>query len=88
MAHERTSEHLETCWRVVDGSTSRILTCSLFGASTAGVELRVGYLLDVPLHSETVVDINAARALAQSWLKALRGGLSPRDLQHWNVYRK
>jgi hypothetical protein len=86
MAKKRRSEHLETCWRVVEGSTSRILTCSVFSASTSGVELRVGYVIDVPLHSETVADIDAARALAQNWLNALRGGTSPRNLRNWNVY--
>ena len=85
MANERRSEHLETCWRVVEGSTTRILTCSVFNVSTSGLELRVGYLLDVPLYSETVADVDAARALAQNWLKALRGGTSPRNLRNWNV---
>jgi hypothetical protein len=85
MAKERKSEHLETCWRVVEGSTARILTCSLFNVSTSGLELRVGYLRDVPLHSERVADIHAARALAENWLKAMRGGTSPRNLRNWNV---
>jgi len=69
----------------VEGSTTRILTCSVFNVSTSGLELRVGYLLDVPLYSETVADVDAARALAQNWLKALRGGTSPRNLRNWNV---
>ena len=85
MANERRSEHLETCWRVVEGSTTRILTCAVFGASTSGLELRVGYLLDVPLHSEKVANIHAARALAQNWLTAMRGGTSPRNLRNRNV---
>ena len=85
MANERSSEHVETCWRVVEGSTARIVTCAVFDASTSGLELRVGYLLDVPLHSEIVADIHAARALAQNWLAAMRGGTSLRNLQNWNV---
>ena len=85
MANERRSEHLETCWRVVEGSTARILTCAVFSVSTSGLELRVGYLFDVPLHSEMVADIHAARALAQNWLTAMRGGTSPRNLRNRNV---
>ena len=76
---------METCWRVVEGSTTRILTCSVFSVSISGLELRVGYLRDVPLHSERVADIHAARALAQNWLEAMRGGASPRNLRKWNV---
>jgi hypothetical protein len=49
------------------------------------LELRVGYLLEVPLHSERVTDIQAARALAQNWLTAMRGGISTRNLRNRNV---
>jgi hypothetical protein len=76
---------LETYWRVVEGSTTRILTCSVFNVSTSGLELRVGYMLDVPIHSESVADVQAARALAQNWLNAMRGGTSPRNLRNWKV---
>jgi len=38
----------------------------------AGVELRLGYLVDVPLHSRMMRDIDSARALAQNWLDAVR----------------
>ena len=85
MTNERRSDHLETCWRVVEGSTTRMLKCGVFQVSTSSLELRVGYLLDVPLHSESVADIHAARALAQDWLTAMRGGTSPRNLRNWNV---
>jgi len=77
MTDSNTCAHVETCWRVVEGSTTRILTCSIVGVSASSLELRVGYLLDVPLHSERVADIHAARALAQTWLKAMRSGASP-----------
>ena len=88
MANERRSEALETCWRVIEGSTARILTCAVVNVSTSAFELRVGYLLDVPLHSERVADIHAARTLAQHWLNAMRGGTSPRNLRNWNVDSK
>jgi hypothetical protein len=86
MANERRSERLETCWRVVEGSTTRILTCSVFDVFTAGVELRVGYFLDAPLHSEMVADIQAARALAQNWLTAMRHGSASRNSPNRNFY--
>jgi len=85
MTNERKAGHLETCWRVVEGSTTRILKCAVFHISASGLELRVGYMLDVPLHSESVADIHAARALAQDWLTAMRGGASPRNLRNRNV---
>ena len=85
MTNERRSEQLETCWRVVEGSTARILTCAVFSVFASGLELRVGYLLEVPLHSERVADIHAARALAQNWLTAMRGGISTRNLRNRNV---
>ena len=74
MTNEMTSGHLEMCWRVLEGSSTRILTCSIFSASTAGVELRVGYFGDSPLRSQIVADIESARALAQDWLDAVRAG--------------
>ena len=36
-----------------------------FGASSAGVELRVGYFVDMPLHSRMMRDIDSARVLAR-----------------------
>ena len=79
------TSQMEICWRVVEGSTARIVTCAVFPVSASDLELRVGYLLDVPLHSEIVADIHAARALAQNWLNAMRGGTSPRNLQNRRV---
>ena len=72
MTNRKTSEHLEICWRVVEGSSTRILTCSIFAASTSGVELRVGYFDDAPLRSQMVPDVQSARALAQNWLDDVR----------------
>lgn len=72
MTNSKTPEHLEVCWRVVEGSSTRILTCSIVDAPTSGLELRVGYSADAPLHSRMVADIQSARALAQNWLDSLR----------------
>ena len=49
-----------------------MLTCAIFGPSTDGVELRVGYFLDMPLRSQMMRDIDSARVLAQDWLDAMR----------------
>jgi hypothetical protein len=73
----KTSEHPEVCWRVIEGSTTRLLTCFIFTDSSAGVELRVGYVSDAPLHSKLVADTESARALAKQWLDTVRV-LSPR----------
>ena len=76
MTNPTNSEHLEVCWRVIEGSTTRILTCSIFDASASGVELRVGYFADSPLHSQAAADIESARALAQAWLDAVRTNIA------------
>jgi hypothetical protein len=73
MTNPKTSEPVEVCWRVIEGSTTRILTCGIFGASSYAVELRVGYCADVPLYSQEMRDIDSARMLAKEWLRALRG---------------
>ena len=72
MTKPKTSEPVEVCWRVVEGSSTLVLTCAIFGASAEGVELRVGYLVDMPLHSQMMRDIDSARVLAQAWLDAVR----------------
>ena len=63
---------LELCWRVIEGATTRILTCAIFAVSPAELEVRVSYGTDAALHGEIVADIESARALAEAWLKALR----------------
>jgi hypothetical protein len=68
----KTSEPLEVCWQVLEGSTTRVLRCAMFDASGFGVELRVGYFSDSPLRSQMMPDIESARVLAQSWLDAVR----------------
>jgi hypothetical protein len=73
MTNSKMPEPLEVCWRVVEGSTTRILICGIVGASTHGVELRVGYFVNEPLHSQTIRDIESARLLALNWLDSVRG---------------
>ena len=81
MTNGKTSDRLEVCWRVIDGSNTRILACSIFAAGTTGVELRVGYVGDPPLRLQVVADIDSARILAKQWLDAVRVGnaVSPRS---------
>jgi hypothetical protein len=72
MTTSKTPKPLETCWRVLEASSTRILACAIFSPSQCGVELRIGYSLDVPLHSRMMRDVDSARVLAQSWLDAVR----------------
>ena len=72
MTNSNTSEPLAICWQVFEASSTRILTCAMFDASSHGIELRVGYLGDSPLRSQMMPDIDSARVLAQDWLDAVR----------------
>ena len=72
MTNSNTSEPLEVCWRVFEASSTRILTCAMFDSSGPCVDLRVGYLGDLPLRSQMVADIESARVLAKDWLDAVR----------------
>jgi hypothetical protein len=72
MTQFKPPELLEVCWRVIEGSSTRILTCAIFAALASGVELQVGYFVDAPLHSQLMPDIESARLLAQAWLDAVR----------------
>ena len=74
MTNGKTSERLEVCWRVIDGSNTRMLACSIFAVGTTGVELRVGYIGEPSLRSQVVADIDSARVLAKQWLNAVRVG--------------
>jgi len=81
MTHLKKPEPVEICWRVIEGSTTRILTCAIFAASDESVELRVGYFGALPLHSQTMRDIASPRALAQQWRDAVRAIELRHDLQ-------
>jgi hypothetical protein len=78
MTNTKPLEPLEICWRVLEASSSRIVTCKIFGAPTSGVELRVGYS-DALLHTQLMPDIESARVSAQNWIDAMRksAGRSP-----------
>lgn len=66
------SQRQETCWRVVEGSSGRLVFCAIYESTDAGVELRIGYASDRILHTERLADVAAARARAEHWLCALR----------------
>ena len=66
------SKPVEVCWRVIEASTTRILTCAIFAAPNERVELRVGYFGGAPLHSQMLRDIGSARVLARHWRDAVR----------------
>ena len=72
MTISKASEPVEICWRVLEASSTHVLTCAIFSDPIGGVELRLGYFVDVPLHSRMMDDIDSARALAQAWLDAVR----------------
>jgi hypothetical protein len=79
MTFSKTPEPVEICWRVLEASSTRILTCAIFSDPIAGVELRLGYLVDVPLHSRMMRDIDSARALAKNWLDAVRAAANQNE---------
>ena len=81
MTNSKTSEPIEACWRVIEGSTTRMLSCVIFGASCCTVELRIGYFVDVPLHSHAMGDIESARVLAKDWLNVLRAAAAEKKIE-------
>jgi hypothetical protein len=58
-------------WRVIEGASQRIVVCSM-ESRTTGVELRVGYRDNAVMRTQLAFDADAARAVAYSWLQALR----------------
>lgn len=63
----------ETCWRVVEGATGRLVVCAIYETPSAGLEVRVGYALpDRPVRSERLRDLESARVRASQWLDAFR----------------
>ena len=58
-------------WRVLEGSRQRIVVCSM-QSRTTGVEVRIGYRDNVVMRTQLAFDADAARALAHTWLQALR----------------
>jgi hypothetical protein len=58
-------------WRVIEGASQRIVVCSM-QSRTTGVEVRIGYRDYAVMRTQLAFDADAARALAQTWLQALR----------------
>ena len=58
-------------WRVIEGSSQRIIVCSMVSRTT-GVEVRIGYRDGAMIRTQLAFDADAARALAHTWLQALR----------------
>ena len=58
-------------WRVLEGSRQRIVVCSM-QSRTTGVEVRIGYRDGAVIRTQLAFDADAARALAHTWLQALR----------------
>ena len=81
MTISKTSVPVEVCWRVLEASSTHVLTCTIFRDPIAGVELRLGYFVDVRLHARTMRDIESARVLAQDWLEAVRAASKNKTIQ-------
>jgi len=76
MAHECTSRndrshHYETCWRVIDGPSGRLVVCAIYETPDVALELRVDHDHRT-VRSALLTDSRAARTLAQQWLDAIR----------------
>jgi hypothetical protein len=67
----RVPPHSQIAWRVVEGASQRIVVCSMRSRPT-GVEVRVGYRDNATMRTQLALDADAARALAHTWLQALR----------------
>jgi hypothetical protein len=79
---------IERCWRVLTAN-GHIVTCGIYWTHDApGVELRAGHDHVSFFRSERVASNEVARALAMSWLEAVRerGGFD--ELEPANVTRK
>ena len=79
---------IERCWRVLTAN-GHIVTCGIYWTHDApGVELRVGHDDVSFFKNERVASNEVARALAMTWLLAVRerGGFD--ELEPANVTRK
>jgi hypothetical protein len=61
----------EMCWRVVEGSSGRLIVCAIYECADRRVELRLAEA-DRVLRSECLADARLARARAEEWLTAIR----------------
>jgi hypothetical protein len=62
----------ETCWRVIEGPSGRLVVCAIYKTTDANVELRVSYAADQALRSERLADAESARMRARQWLSTVR----------------
>jgi hypothetical protein len=68
----------ETCWRVVEGPSGRLVVCALYECADARVELQIADA-DHIIRSEYLADAISARVRAVEWLTAFRaaGRIAP-----------
>ena len=62
----------ETCWRVVEGPSGRLVVCAIYATESGDFELRVGYAADQAFRTRHVADAQSARLHAGQWLDLLR----------------
>jgi hypothetical protein len=65
-------ESRETCWRVVEGPSGRLVVCAIYATERGDFELRVGYAADRAFRTHRLADAQSARARAGQWLDLLR----------------
>ena len=61
----------ETCWRVIEGPSGRLVICAIYETAGADFELRMGYI-DQTLRADLLPNPESARARAEQWLEVLR----------------
>ena len=68
----RASTPRETCWRVVEGPSGRLVVCAIYETETGDFELHVGYVDEQAFRIHRLADAESARARAGQWLSVLR----------------
>jgi hypothetical protein len=66
--HDVEPQRRETCWRVIEGPSGRLVVCAIYETPTAMWELRLSYAADQTLRTELLADAESARVRAQQWL--------------------
>ena len=67
-----TERPIEECWRVIAAPEGRVTMCAIYQPLLGGLQLRVVCKPGHVLRVATVVDLEAARAMATEWLVAAR----------------
>jgi hypothetical protein len=62
----------ETCWRVIEGPSGRLVVCAIYESARAPCELRVSYAADEILRTKDLADAEWARVQARQWLSTFR----------------